>query len=70
MRRDKCEFGKSEVTWFGFVFSEEGMAGDPAKCAVIKEWPAPKTVKEVKSLLQTLQFNRVYMGAEKAGEMD
>ena len=46
------------------------MAGDPAKCAVIKEWPAPKTVKEVKSLLQTLQFNRVYMGAEKAGEMD
>ena len=46
------------------------MVTDPAKSAVIKEWPAPKTVKEVKSLLQTLQFNRVYMGAENPGEMD
>ena len=70
LRRDKCEFGKSQVTWFGFTFLEEGMASDLEKSTVIKEWPATKTVKEVKSLLQTLQFNRVYIGAEKPGEMN
>ena len=29
----------------------------------------PKTVKEVKSFLQTVQFNRVYMAAETPEEM-
>ena len=46
------------------------MASDLGKSTVIREWPAPKMVKKVKSLLQTLQFNRVYMGAEKPGEMN
>ena len=43
------------------------MRADPAKAQVIKEWPSPGTLKEVKSLLQTLQYNAVYMTAE-AGE--
>ena len=41
------------------------MKADPAKAQVVKEWPSPRTVKEVKSLLQTLQYNAVYMAAEE-----
>ena len=46
------------------------MVADPAKTEVIKNWPAPKTVKVFKSLLQTVQFNAVYKAAEEPGEMN
>ena len=47
-----------------------GGGHDPEKTAVIKSWPSPKTVKDVKSFLQTVQFNAVYMAAEEPGEMN
>ena len=64
LRRNKCKLGQTEVMWFGNLYSRLGMRADPAKAQVIKEWPSPRTVKEVKSLLQTLQYNAVYMAAE------
>ena len=64
-RREKCQFGVPEVKWFGMIFSEAGMEADPEKTRLIREWPAPKTVKDVKSFLQTVQFNAVYMAAEE-----
>ena len=65
LRKDKCKLGQTEVMWFGHLYSRLGMRADPAKARVIKEWPSPRTVKEVKSLLQTLQYNAVYMAAEE-----
>ena len=41
------------------------MRADPAKAQVIWEWPSPRTVKEVKNLLQTLQYNAAHMAAEE-----
>ena len=52
------------------VFSKEGMAADPEKTAIICNWPPPLTVKDVKSFLQTVQFNSVYLAAEQPGEMN
>ena len=69
LRKEKCQLGRPEVKWFGMIFSEEGMVADPAKTEVIKRWPRPNTVRDVKSFLQTVQFNSVYMGAEP-GEMN
>ena len=70
LREEKCFLGQSQVKWFGMIYSEVGMAADPAKTEVIKNWPAPKTVRDVKSFLQTVQFNAVYMAAEEPGEMN
>ena len=70
LRKEKCQLGQKEVKWFGMIFSEEGMVADPAKTEVIRRWPRPKTVRDVKSFLQTVQFNSVYMGAELPGEMN
>ena len=56
-RPDKCHLGQTEVTWFGNVYSKNGMSPDPEKCTVIRNWPAPKSCSEVKSFLQTVQFN-------------
>ena len=36
----KCEFNKSLVTFFGFVFSGKGVAPDPKKVEAIKSAPA------------------------------
>jgi hypothetical protein len=64
LRREKCELGKAETVWFGHVFSAHGMNADEAKVQIIRQWPRPETVAEVKSFIQTLQFNAIYMGAE------
>ena len=61
LRKNKCKFGVPEVTWFGHVFSKQGMSADPEKARVIKSWPAPKDKAEVKSFLQTVQFSQEYM---------
>ena len=37
------------------------MSTDPDKCKVIKEWARPKSAKEVKSFLQTVQFNAKFL---------
>ena len=65
LRKDKCKMGQTEVMWFGNLYSRLGMRADPGKTQVIREWPSPRTVREVKSLLQTLQYNAVYMAAEE-----
>ena len=44
------------------------MSPDPEKCAVIKNWPAPESCKEVKSFLQTVQFHSKFLGASNNQE--
>ena len=65
LRPDKCKLGRPEVKWFGYIFSEKGMSPDPEKVNIIKEWPSPKSTKEVKSFLQTVQFNAKFMVLDK-----
>ena len=48
LRREKFLFGASEVMWFGHRFNEKGMAPDPNKVKVIRDWPEPKDKTEVK----------------------
>ena len=61
LRKDKCQFGMTEVTWFGMIFSQQGMSPDPAKVQIIKDWPAPEDKAAVKSFLQTCQFSAGFM---------
>ena len=65
VRPKKCDLGKTEVKWFGYIFSKDGMSPDPEKCSIIKNWPAPKSCAEVKSFLQTVQFHSKFLGACK-----
>jgi Reverse transcriptase (RNA-dependent DNA polymerase) len=47
----KCEFRKPKIKYLGLVVEEGKLAMDPAKIKGILDWPAPKTVKEVRSFL-------------------
>jgi hypothetical protein len=44
----KCEFRKPKIEYLGLVVEEGKLAIDPAKLKEILDWPAPKTVKEVR----------------------
>ena len=57
LRKEKCTFGATSVTWFGWEFSASGMLADPKKVAAIKAAGRPASTDDVKSILQACQFN-------------
>ena len=61
LRREKCNFGKASITWFGYVFSAAGMSADPTKIEGIKQAGRPENASDMKSFLQACQFNAKFM---------
>ncbi|XP_053381848.1 uncharacterized protein K02A2.6-like [Mercenaria mercenaria] len=51
LNKEKCEFGKSKIKFFGYVFSESGISPDPEKITAIKNVEKPKNQGEVRSFL-------------------
>ncbi|GJS41219.1 putative reverse transcriptase domain-containing protein [Tanacetum coccineum] len=47
----KCEFWLREVQFLGHVINEDGIHVDPSKIEVVKNWEAPRTPSEVRSIL-------------------
>ena len=47
----KCILFQRRVKYLGYVVSEQGISLDPRKIEVVKTWPRPATVTEVKSFL-------------------
>ena len=56
LNRSKCEFNKSSLVYFGYTFSECGVSPDPKKVDAIRNVEAPKSVKEVRSLLGLINY--------------
>ncbi len=57
----KCAFGTTNVDFLGHVVSSEGIKVDPNKIAVIKDWPRPKTQKDVRSFLGLAGYFRGFV---------
>ena len=62
----KCDFNKPEVHFLGHVVSAEGVHVDPRKTQVVRDWPTPRTPKDVRSFLGLANyFRRFVMGYSK-----
>ena len=61
LRKEKCQWNQESVIWFGYKFGSEGMSPDPAKVETIKQLPPPKNTTEVKSFLQMIQYNYMFL---------
>ena len=44
----KCTFGKSQVTFLGFIVDGTGVKPDPAKVRAMTDFPDPRNVGELK----------------------
>jgi hypothetical protein len=58
---DKCAFGLRSVDFLGHVVSSEGIKPDPAKVEAVREWPTPKSVREVRSFLGLTGYYRRFI---------
>ncbi|KAJ1093273.1 hypothetical protein NDU88_006378, partial [Pleurodeles waltl] len=56
LHRQKCEFLRDRIQFFGYMFSENGVAPDPAKVNDIKDASPPTTVTEVRSFLGMVNY--------------
>ena len=61
LNKDKCSFSKSEVKFYGHIFSQNGVKAEPDKIKAITEMSKPVNVSEVKSLLGMAQYMSRYI---------
>ncbi|HEX3418956.1 MAG TPA: RNase H-like domain-containing protein, partial [Stellaceae bacterium] len=68
LKLEKCKFEQEEIDFLGMVISHNNVKMDPIKLAGIKDWPAPKVVKQVRSFLGFCNFYRRFIShySEKA----
>ncbi|KAK3752856.1 hypothetical protein QZH41_000328 [Actinostola sp. cb2023] len=51
LHKDKCEYSKDSLEFFGYVFSSQGISADPKKVEAILNIQPPSNATEVRSLL-------------------
>lgn len=61
LKGSKCEFFQTEVNYLGHVVSADGVRTDPEKIRVLKEWPVPTSVKELRSFLGFAGYYRRFV---------
>ena len=57
----KCQFFCKKVRYLGHEISESGIATDSEKIRVVKEWPVPKSVREIRAYLGFTGYYRRYV---------
>ena len=61
LKLPKCNFGQTEIEWFGRVFSAHGVSADPNKVKAIIEAGRPTNLEDIRSLLQACQYNAKFL---------
>jgi hypothetical protein len=54
----KCVFAQPQVQYLGFVLSEAGVSASPEKVKAVREYPTPRSVKDVRAFLGLASFYR------------
>lgn len=61
LKRVKCEFNISTISFLGYIISREDGAMDEAKVVTVTEWPIPKTIKELQHFIGFASFYRSFI---------
>ena len=57
----KCLWFQPSVTFLGHVVSEDGLRADPVKVEKVRQWPVPKTAKQLARFLGLAAYFRKYI---------
>ena len=52
---------KDEIEFFGLLAGKNGIKVDPTKMSILKTWPKPNSVTDLRSFLGLLQFFRRFI---------
>ncbi|KAL5474644.1 hypothetical protein EMCRGX_G026625 [Ephydatia muelleri] len=61
LQPEKCKLCQKEVRFLGHVISENGIATDPEKTAVIETWPVPESKKNIQQFLGLANYYRRFI---------
>ncbi|KZV51814.1 hypothetical protein F511_29713 [Dorcoceras hygrometricum] len=57
----KCDFWLDKVSFLGHIISKDGLEVDPVKVEAVRDWPAPRSVAEVRSFLGLTGYYRRFI---------
>ncbi|GBG92089.1 hypothetical protein CBR_g54344 [Chara braunii] len=57
----KCEWAKTQVLYLGHVLDGDGIKPEDRKIAVIRDWPTPPTLTELRSFLGLANYYRKFV---------
>ncbi|KAI2659652.1 Transposon Tf2-9 polyprotein [Labeo rohita] len=60
-KEEKCQFHQESIAFLGYVISPEGVAMDDNKVNAVRNWPRPKTLKELQRFLGFSNFYRRFI---------
>ena len=58
LRPDKCSLFQRRASFLGHIVSENGIEVQPEKVAVVKDWPVPRSLGDVRSFLGLCSYYR------------
>ena len=58
---EKCSFGMDRVHYLGYIIDQHGVHVDTAKIQVIRDWPAPTTLTELRRFLGLTNFYHIFV---------
>lgn len=61
LNSDKCEFHKSTLKFYGYIFSKDGMRPDPEKVSALSDTPHPRDVSDIRSFLGLASYCARYI---------
>ena len=61
LKPSKCEWFQTETTFVGYQISEQGIEIDPDRIRIIRDWPRPQNVKDIRKFMGMLQYYRKFI---------
>jgi hypothetical protein len=60
-RLEKCRFNAASIQYLGHVVSADGIRVNPAKVAAVRDWPRPRTPRQVRQFLGLANYFRKFL---------